>query len=150
VPLFSNSLRYSVLGRMEFNHSWKEDNCSDSTKWQVRQNVVTDVPASSVWIRVARWYIFEPKTPIWVNFGVSCKDRCRLILWPLVCCTKKNLATLVWILSRTYFNCMMVKMLRISYIYNILYIVYVRSGVVVIGTEDRGFECRQGVRLMGL
>jgi hypothetical protein len=27
-------------------------------------------------ISVARWYIFKPKIPIWVNFGRSCKRRC--------------------------------------------------------------------------
>jgi hypothetical protein len=26
--------------------------------------------------RVARWYIFKPKIPIWVNFGESCNGRC--------------------------------------------------------------------------
>jgi hypothetical protein len=26
--------------------------------------------------RVARWYIFKPKIPIWVNFEVSCNGRC--------------------------------------------------------------------------
>jgi hypothetical protein len=73
--------------------------------------------------RVARWYIFTPKIPVWVNFGRSCNGRCYYILWPLdifygqlvnfmtiwyvhcvvlwyiysvlVCCTKKNLAALV-------------------------------------------------------
>jgi hypothetical protein len=25
---------------------------------------------------VARWYIFEPKIPIWENFGRSCNGRC--------------------------------------------------------------------------
>jgi hypothetical protein len=72
--------------------------------------------------RVARWYIFNPKILIWVNFGGSCNGRCWYILWPfgqfyghlvyfralwyilwpfskispfLVCCTTKNLATLV-------------------------------------------------------
>jgi hypothetical protein len=72
--------------------------------------------------RVARWHIFEPKIPIWVNFGGSCNGRCWYILWPfdlfysrlvyfaaiwyiwykiginfhvLVFCIEKNLATLV-------------------------------------------------------
>jgi hypothetical protein len=72
--------------------------------------------------RVARWYIFNPKIPIWVNFGASCNARCWYILcpfglftaiwyilWPFriiyghlvyfflfwyICCAKKNLATL--------------------------------------------------------
>jgi hypothetical protein len=26
--------------------------------------------------RVARWYILKPKIPVWVNFGVSCNERC--------------------------------------------------------------------------
>jgi hypothetical protein len=73
--------------------------------------------------RVAIWHIFEPKIPIWVKFGGSYNWRCMTIpstyihigicrlfsifviiwyiLWLfgifspiLVCCTKKNLATL--------------------------------------------------------
>jgi hypothetical protein len=34
-----------------------------------------------VWCRVARWRIFKPKIPIWVNFGGSCNERCWYILW---------------------------------------------------------------------
>jgi hypothetical protein len=33
-------------------------------------------------IRVARWYVFRPKIPIWINFGGSCKGWCWYILWP--------------------------------------------------------------------
>jgi hypothetical protein len=29
---------------------------------------------------VARWYIFKPKIPIWVNFGGPCVGRCWYIL----------------------------------------------------------------------
>jgi hypothetical protein len=70
---------------------------------------------------VAKWQIFKLKIPIWVNFEGSCNGRCWYILWSfglfcgnfvyfvalwyilwsfgiyfpvLVCCTKKNLATL--------------------------------------------------------
>jgi hypothetical protein len=35
--------------------------------------------------RVARWYFFKPKIPIWVNFGGSCNGKCwyiRSILLP--------------------------------------------------------------------
>jgi hypothetical protein len=32
--------------------------------------------------RVAIWYIFKPKIPNWVNFGVSCNGRYWYILWP--------------------------------------------------------------------
>jgi hypothetical protein len=34
-------------------------------------------------IRVARWHIFKPKIPIWVNFGGSRNGRCWYILWPI-------------------------------------------------------------------
>jgi hypothetical protein len=73
--------------------------------------------------RVARWFVFKPKIQIWANFGGSCNGRWWYILWTLgpfylqsfvifygylvvirdyfgiffpvlVCCTKKNLATL--------------------------------------------------------
>jgi hypothetical protein len=64
--------------------------------------------------RAARWYIFRPKIPIWVNFGGPGHGKCRYILrpsgifcdhlvikWPfgifspvLVHCFTKNLATL--------------------------------------------------------
>jgi hypothetical protein len=32
------------------------------------------------WTRVARWFIFKPKIPIWVNFGGPYID--GKILWP--------------------------------------------------------------------
>jgi hypothetical protein len=71
--------------------------------------------------RVARWHIFKPKIPLWVNFGGPWVGKCWYILWPfgifygylgyfmtiwyilcsfgtfcpvLVLCTNKNLATL--------------------------------------------------------
>jgi hypothetical protein len=30
---------------------------------------------------VARWYIFEPKIPIWVNFAGSCNGKCWYIFY---------------------------------------------------------------------
>jgi hypothetical protein len=33
---------------------------------------------------VARWLVFKPKIPIWVNFRGSCDGRCWCILWPFV------------------------------------------------------------------
>jgi hypothetical protein len=66
--------------------------------------------------RVARWYIFKPKIPLWVNFGRPWNRKGWYILWPfgihcghlviylvaiwfifpvLVYCVKKNLATLL-------------------------------------------------------
>jgi hypothetical protein len=32
--------------------------------------------------RVARWYIFKPKIPIWVNFGVPWNGKGWYMLWP--------------------------------------------------------------------
>jgi hypothetical protein len=31
--------------------------------------------------RVARWYVFEPKIPIWVNLAGSWNGKCWRILW---------------------------------------------------------------------
>jgi hypothetical protein len=72
--------------------------------------------------RVAGWHIFKSKIPIWVNFGGYCNGRFWYTLWPFgllyghlvyfvsfcyilgsfgicsrfcICCTKKNLATLI-------------------------------------------------------
>jgi hypothetical protein len=64
--------------------------------------------------RVARWFVFKPKIPIWVNFEGPKIGKCWNILWPFgifyghlgyfktiwyifpvwVSCAKKNLATL--------------------------------------------------------
>jgi hypothetical protein len=40
-----------------------------------------------IWARVARWYNFNPKTPIWVNFGGLLNGQCYFTalwcsLWP--------------------------------------------------------------------
>jgi hypothetical protein len=35
-----------------------------------------------LWSRVARWFIFKPKMPIWVNLVGSFKGRCWYILCP--------------------------------------------------------------------
>jgi hypothetical protein len=32
--------------------------------------------------RVARWFIFKPKIPIWINFGGPKIGKCWYILWP--------------------------------------------------------------------
>jgi hypothetical protein len=40
-----------------------------------------DLEYRSVCIRVARWFIFKPKIPFWVNFGGSCNWRCWYILY---------------------------------------------------------------------
>jgi hypothetical protein len=33
-------------------------------------------------IRVARWFVFKTKIPIWVNFGGSCNGKSWYVLWP--------------------------------------------------------------------
>jgi hypothetical protein len=63
----------------------------------------------------ARWLVFKPKIPIWVNFRGSCNRRCWSTLWSfgifrgllvifpvLVSCSKKNQATLRR--TATYYN----------------------------------------------
>jgi hypothetical protein len=32
--------------------------------------------------RAARWFVFQPKIPIWVNFGGPLIGKCLYILWP--------------------------------------------------------------------
>jgi hypothetical protein len=32
--------------------------------------------------RAARWFVFKPKIPVWVNFGGSCNGNCQYILCP--------------------------------------------------------------------
>jgi hypothetical protein len=34
--------------------------------------------------RVARWYIFKPKIPIWVNFGESCYGIYYMAIWSVL------------------------------------------------------------------
>jgi hypothetical protein len=87
---------------------------------------VVNIYFAGVIIRVARWFVFKPKIPIWVNFGGSCYGKSWYILWPfglfyghwkyfmairyilwyfgiffpvLVFWTKKNLASLVIIMK---------------------------------------------------
>jgi hypothetical protein len=38
--------------------------------------------SDSVWARVARWHLFKPKIPIWVNFGGYYNGRCWNVLLP--------------------------------------------------------------------
>jgi hypothetical protein len=38
--------------------------------------------ASGFECRVARWFIFKPKIPIWVNFGGPWNGKCWYILGP--------------------------------------------------------------------
>jgi hypothetical protein len=35
-----------------------------------------------LYLRVARWYIFKPKIPIWVNFGGPWNGKGWYIIWP--------------------------------------------------------------------
>jgi hypothetical protein len=106
--------------------------CRGSTGWSVRSGAKISshgwnrdekpkLLRARVESRVARWFVFKPKIPIWVNFGRSCYIKSWYIFWPfclfygrwkysmsiwcilwlfgifspfLVFCTKKNLVTL--------------------------------------------------------
>jgi hypothetical protein len=107
---------------------WSRDNHATGNG---RENFEFTLPKGAY--RVARWwFVFKPKIPIWVNFGGSCSGRRWYILWPLVyifyghlvyfvaiwyslllfgivftvlvCCTKKNLATLGAWSAEFFFN----------------------------------------------
>jgi hypothetical protein len=47
---------------------------------EIKRQYVTDI--FQLLIRVARWFVFKPKIPIWVNFAGSCYGKSRYILWP--------------------------------------------------------------------
>jgi hypothetical protein len=32
-------------------------------------------------VRVARWFVFKPKIPKWLNFGGTCNGKYWYILW---------------------------------------------------------------------
>jgi hypothetical protein len=49
---------------------------------RVLQKVRKKVEELGAKSRDARWHIFKPKIPIWLNFGRSCNGRCWSILWP--------------------------------------------------------------------
>jgi hypothetical protein len=36
-----------------------------------------------MYLRVARWFVFKPKIPIWVNFGVHKIGKCLNVVLPL-------------------------------------------------------------------
>jgi hypothetical protein len=59
------------------------------------KNLTTLIPS-----RVARWHIFKPKFPIWVNFGGACNVRCRYICGHLVYFTA--LWYILWPFGRFY------------------------------------------------
>jgi hypothetical protein len=52
--------------------------------------------------RVARWYIFKPKIPIWVKFGGCCDVIFWYILWPFGLCLCYG--HLVYFVAIWYFN----------------------------------------------
>jgi hypothetical protein len=55
------------------------------TIWQPWPSLAGDswFGCTQVLIRAARWFIFKPKIPLWVNLGGSCNGKCWYILWPL-------------------------------------------------------------------
>jgi hypothetical protein len=50
--------------------------CSWFIEWTPRSKRANGVS------RVARWFVFKPKIPIWVNFGGRWYGRCWCIIWP--------------------------------------------------------------------
>jgi hypothetical protein len=64
----------------EFAALWLSEACRPYSQ-DIKCNCLHDRVKMNA-CRVARWYIFKPKIQIWVNFGVSCNDRCWYILWP--------------------------------------------------------------------
>jgi hypothetical protein len=54
--------------------------------WQLNsesKSCISRKQAARTQIRVARWFVFKPKIPIWVNFGGPCNWRCCYILGTL-------------------------------------------------------------------
>jgi hypothetical protein len=68
--------------------------------------------------RVARWYIFKPKIPIWVNFGGPYVEWKMLASWP---CGILTYVIIIWYLLRSfgiYFPCLLIVplMIHLEYI----------------------------------
>jgi hypothetical protein len=78
-----NKNAYILLAEAVGYKMWAHLNLSRTQDFQTQQPV-KKIKASSATItyRVARWFIFKPKIPLWVNFGGSCNWRCWHILWP--------------------------------------------------------------------
>jgi hypothetical protein len=49
--------------------------------WQSFREILLRLPT-----RVARWYMFKPKIPVWVNFVVPWNENSWYILWPFEIC----------------------------------------------------------------
>jgi hypothetical protein len=68
------------------NHDLCMERLADKVGWSVIRWGNDECDANHVPLqflsRVARWHIFKPKIPIWVNFGGSCNGRCWFIFWP--------------------------------------------------------------------
>jgi hypothetical protein len=43
-----------------------------------------DLPATGVGTRVARWFLFRPKIPIWIYFGGPWNGKCCYIVWSYI------------------------------------------------------------------
>jgi hypothetical protein len=55
----------------------------EKSLWLQRCSVISRT-GKEAW--VARWFVFEPKIQIWVNFGGCCDVRCWYYLWPFSQC----------------------------------------------------------------
>jgi hypothetical protein len=75
-----------IFSRFGILHQEKSGN-SASVRHQMNLLHLPEKRLNRVPARVARWHIFKPKIPIWVNFGGSCNGGCMYlhtyILWSL-------------------------------------------------------------------
>jgi hypothetical protein len=71
----------------------------------------------SAW--VARWFVFKPKIPIWVNFGGSCDGRFWYILWPLGL-SNCHLVYFIWSFKLPFGTLYLVFQIAIWYIFPVL------------------------------
>jgi hypothetical protein len=62
---------------------------------QQQKNLIAS--GTFLWVHhsVARWYVFRPKIPVWVNLGRSCNRRCWYCLWP-ICLFYGHLVYILW------------------------------------------------------
>jgi hypothetical protein len=90
-PVTKHQILCMNLGSTPVKYATKWSWCRWRKFKPVSAHVVAKKPflfVTLVWDRVARWHIFKPRIPIWVNFGGSYSGRCWYILRPfgLFCC----------------------------------------------------------------
>jgi hypothetical protein len=74
-PFFKIKLSFFI--KSSFVRKLHQKICSFTLYYECCQGMYT-----ALWCRVARWFVFEPKIPIWVNFGGSCYGKSWYVLLP--------------------------------------------------------------------